>query len=480
MKISNAQIENDSLDLTLDIDPHGEDLVGVKILVDDGTNFDVFKVELTKEEIEKGEIHLDLDKVNGDKITKILISPITNTEERQGVVGSVKESYLPKRTDFVSQRDLDNYEPEDIYYPYNDSQLNKQSNQTTNNNTQLQNQTQETNETNTQENQTQETNETNTQENQTQNPLDYSYCTDNNISICYHEAVYQFNTCTRYWELKQDCTSQQVCITNECVLKENVVPACGNGILEVGEYCEVENLAGETCESFGYTSGTLICNPNCAFDLAQCLEPEQETSCTENNSYSCYDGDVYWYDSCGELGQIKEECSAGCDDSQGDEAVCLCLCASDMDCEVGDVCEDCMCVSEETNECITTQENPDCTGEGVYPNLTECEVNLEQTNYPCWFSENNECVSGDDETACDREVIYSSAETCEQELLPIECFPLQTNTYHCTLIEETSPGYDSIVQGENTCGPCPEEVTGEVIQQGENYYCKCPVSSDIR
>lgn len=47
---------------------------------------------------------------------------------------------------------------------------------------------------------------------------------------------------------------------------------CGNGVVEpqLGEACDGADLAGETCQALGATSGTLGCTATCTFELAQC------------------------------------------------------------------------------------------------------------------------------------------------------------------------------------------------------------------
>lgn len=40
--------------------------------------------------------------------------------------------------------------------------------------------------------------------------------------------------------------------------------------------------------------------------------------CEEEYTYLCYGGDVYWYDSCGDRGSVKEYCSGGCTGSSCD------------------------------------------------------------------------------------------------------------------------------------------------------------------
>ena len=45
---------------------------------------------------------------------------------------------------------------------------------------------------------------------------------------------------------------------------------CGNGTREPGEQCEGEDLDAQTCESLGFTKGTLACSPECTFDVSDC------------------------------------------------------------------------------------------------------------------------------------------------------------------------------------------------------------------
>ena len=49
-------------------------------------------------------------------------------------------------------------------------------------------------------------------------------------------------------------------------------PGCGNGVKEPGEACDGADLAGETCETHGYSGGDLACNGDCSFDFGTCQE----------------------------------------------------------------------------------------------------------------------------------------------------------------------------------------------------------------
>lgn len=45
---------------------------------------------------------------------------------------------------------------------------------------------------------------------------------------------------------------------------------CGNGQINPPEQCDGLNLNGKTCQSLGYASGSLTCQVNCQFNLANC------------------------------------------------------------------------------------------------------------------------------------------------------------------------------------------------------------------
>ncbi len=60
---------------------------------------------------------------------------------------------------------------------------------------------------------------------------------------------------------------------------------CGNGILEAGEGCDGSNLGGQTCQTFGFNSGTLTCNANCTLNTGACVNlcTAQGGACTQNS-----------------------------------------------------------------------------------------------------------------------------------------------------------------------------------------------------
>lgn len=53
---------------------------------------------------------------------------------------------------------------------------------------------------------------------------------------------------------------------------ETEQPVCGNNRREGNEVCDGTDLGGETCESRGYQSGTLLCKNDCSdYDMSQCV-----------------------------------------------------------------------------------------------------------------------------------------------------------------------------------------------------------------
>ena len=48
-------------------------------------------------------------------------------------------------------------------------------------------------------------------------------------------------------------------------------PACGNGMLDVGEPCDGADLGGADCVGEGFAGGTLACTPQCMLDTGGCL-----------------------------------------------------------------------------------------------------------------------------------------------------------------------------------------------------------------
>lgn len=50
-------------------------------------------------------------------------------------------------------------------------------------------------------------------------------------------------------------------------------PFCGNGVIDGDDICDLDDLDGITCGSFGFGAGELACNGDCRFDFMDCQPP---------------------------------------------------------------------------------------------------------------------------------------------------------------------------------------------------------------
>lgn len=83
------------------------------------------------------------------------------------------------------------------------------------------------------------------------------------------------------------------------------------GTYDSDEYCSYDPSGVDLCwcsddnDNFYIDeSGYVHCRQNP--DSSWC------SSCVSHDSYKCYSGDIYWYDSCGDIEDFKESCSEGC------------------------------------------------------------------------------------------------------------------------------------------------------------------------
>lgn len=61
-------------------------------------------------------------------------------------------------------------------------------------------------------------------------------------------------------------------------LEASPLPGCGNGIAEGLEQCDGADLRGSTCQSLGFSGGTLACLVSCRLDGRACALPESQAS----------------------------------------------------------------------------------------------------------------------------------------------------------------------------------------------------------
>lgn len=118
---------------------------------------------------------------------------------------------------------------------------------------------------------------------------------------------------------------------------------CGNGTLDPGEACDGTDLAGATCASLGFASGTLACGSTCAaYDMSGCVpypscgdgtcdKGETCTSCPADCGACCgngkvdpgedCDGTVPAGVTCKSLGKVAGQVTCG-SDCKFDESGC--------------------------------------------------------------------------------------------------------------------------------------------------------------
>jgi len=103
------------------------------------------------------------------------------------------------------------------------------------------------------------------------------------------------------------------CLTEGACPHYETCAFCGDGVVDPGEDCDGTNLSEQTCQTLGYDSGDLTCNPDCTFNFQECfggpgqecgdgvIEPELGEQCDDENldngdgcSASCLIEDGWW------------------------------------------------------------------------------------------------------------------------------------------------------------------------------------------
>jgi len=255
-------------------------------------------------------------------------------------------------------------------------------------------------------------------------------CEPRALLACYQGDVWWFDSCGAPEQVAADC--QTGCANGQCT---GCTPSCG------GRECGPDPVCGTSCGTCG--AGTecnaagrceAVCLPDC--DGKECGRdgcggscgtcPGAETcseagrcTCTSHASTGCWQGDVWWFDGCGEAEELSVECLFGC---------------------VGDQCTQC---------------EPDCSGRECGPDPLcgqpcgacgaheQCEVNGTCVCVP-------DCVG----RQCGADGCGSSCGTCEAGF---ECRPEGTCAPVCV------PDCDGRACGDDGCdGTCGTCGAGEV------------------
>ena len=224
---------------------------------------------------------------------------------------------------------------------------------------------------------------------------------------CYRGDVWWYDSCgnreEKYEECGEDETgewSEPFCKDGDVYKKRNVIErGCSDG--ECYERTAKDYMLVEKCEE-GYS----------------CVDGECVEECESHYEKRCYEGDVWWYDSCGnreekyeECGEkecVNGECVLGCEDecSRGEakceedhtywvcekngcwtwknkgivKGKCGVECMSNEDCPEGEVCKEYKCVSLECPVCPEPSEWSKCVDGKQTRTVWYCN---ETTGYKC-------------------------------------------------------------------------------------------------
>ncbi len=89
--------------------------------------------------------------------------------------------------------------------------------------------------------------------------------------------------------------------TTHCTKQSTAI--CGNGTIENNEKCDGDNLNGKTCQSFGYSTGTLACSSTCTFSIQNC----------QNQVEQCGNGIIEGAERCDNNNlQNNDGCNSNC------------------------------------------------------------------------------------------------------------------------------------------------------------------------
>lgn len=182
------------------------------------------------------------------------------------------------------------------------------------------------------------------------------------------------------------CSASCAFDTSGC---EGAGPECGNGQVEADEACDGNNLAGQSCESLGFDSGTLACSADCTVDSSDC----------ESTMSECGNGMVEAGEECdgGDLdgqtcrsqgfdsGQLR--CASGCQldtsNCQGGGECGNGVSEPGEDCDGDDLAgEDCQSLGYQSGNLGCTDacdfDESDCSDTGPGPNCGNGDVNFNE------------------------------------------------------------------------------------------------------
>jgi len=192
-------------------------------------------------------------------------------------------------------------------------------------------------------------------------PLTSTACTTKANKGCYNQDLYWFDSCGNKEDLVKSCTDHTTCGINNgtadcycesgynmnesgsCEKKETVVSydSDGNYTKESAQHKQWESLVSINCRSGAGTNNSVVTvlskndrleslddykydsNNSIWFKFRneggkECyvrarnkyLKAINSTGCTTKSDKGCYNKNLYWYDSCGNKGQLAKSCSS--------------------------------------------------------------------------------------------------------------------------------------------------------------------------
>ncbi|TDI33538.1 MAG: hypothetical protein E2P03_04850 [Acidobacteria bacterium] len=240
-------------------------------------------------------------------------------------------------------------------------------------------------------------------------------------------------------------------------------PTCGDGVAECGEICDGTDLAGESCQSQGFDTGSLACDGTCdGFDTSAC------------SNFVCGNGVREGSEECdgADLGGATcsgQGCTGGTPSCNGDCTLDISTCTgcpvcdNDGTCETGEDCNNC------ANDCIS----------GTTPGV-ECGNDI------CETADGEDCVSCAADCNGKQNGKPSNRFCCgDGGTNPVGCGTGECDTggNTCTTSPTTAVSYccgDTVCEGEESSANCAVDCgalpfCGDGTCNGGETVCDCAV-----
>ena len=306
--------------------------------------------------------------------------------------------------------------------------------------------------------------------------FDKSKCTGGN-KVCGNGIVEKPNAENVYEQCDTDNLDGQSCITrdaysggtlkcnsNNCMFDYSLCtghePKCSDGVVnQLSENCDKTDLQGKTCQSFGFTSGTLKCTSSCEFD---------KSKCTGGNVSSCTDSICNGDEDCVFNKSKKVDCGGSCPLSCEEIE-----CEKDSDCESGYICEAYLCIKKSVTEKCTSDSDCDYGKTCVDG---ECVVKKQITekctsDSDCIMGE-EECINGECVSKITKECTSDS--DCPFDYICSNGYCTPKGAEKCTSDSDCKSGYECkngscIIKSVTECtldSDCTKYGSGLVCKEG--------------